>query len=163
MARISETCAQGLAAERLAVNLAAECLAVAASADDGLLTVLVLVCVVQAVTWPWLVMAVLTREPWREPRREPRREPLNSEPRREPLNSEPRREPAQAPQAPLTMHAAVSSAIGSRLSASDSALLDSSDTVASPVFARMLANTREAPPTPCRARQSTRRPGIQSI
>jgi hypothetical protein len=74
---------------------------------------------------------------------------------------------------PLTMHAAVCSALGRRLSRSDSALFDNATRTAhevstvhgvrtspstpvrtSPVFARMLANTREAPATPRRVSAS---------
>ena len=82
---------------------------------------------------------------------------------------------------PLTMHAAVCSALGRRLSRSDSALFDNATRTAhevstvhgvrtspstptmrplmpvrtSPVFASMLANTREAPATPRRVSAAT--------
>jgi len=115
------TCAQGLAAELAVLE------------DDGLLNVLVLVCVMHAVTWPVLVLALLARDV-------PRRDVAGRD--------VPRRAPSM-------------SALGRRFSRSDSALFESYSMPArpppaaaparprtSPVFARMLANTREAPPRP---------------
>jgi hypothetical protein len=136
--------------------------------------VLALVCVMNSVVVPWLVWALLAR------RLEAAASMSTSTQRGKaegPLSTRgvrTRRRPAVPP---LTMHAAVCSALRRRLSRSDSALLGNAEGPlsnagtergvrtspstptmrplmpprTSPVFARMLANTREAPATPRRS------------
>lgn len=152
--------------------------------DDGLLKMLVLACVMHAATVPVLVLALLARNVFGlSARRSNSDEIFDCEMRDgEIRDCEIRSNSAvvrgarvrasdsgQPP--PLTMHAAVCSALGRRLSKSDSALLDAMSTRpppprlppprpppprlrTSPVFARMLANTREAPARPRRSLKS---------
>jgi hypothetical protein len=123
-------------------------------------------CVMNAVAVPLLLVALLARDAL--PAREVLRQAfVPRQPLRRPSTHgncpPPRRPPSRS--SPLTMHAAVCSALGRRLSWSDSAMLGDETTShisrcvqtspstpttwTSPVFARMLANTRELPATPC--------------
>jgi hypothetical protein len=169
--------------------------------------VFALVCVMNSVVVPWLVVALLARRLEAAASMSTSTQPLSARPpsmsalarRRVSLSDSALLGNAEGPLStsnggtvrgvrtrrstcpavpPLTMHAAVCSALGPRLSRSDSALLGNATRTAhevstvhergvrtspstptirplmpartSPVFARMLANTREAPATPRR-------------
>jgi hypothetical protein len=138
--------------------------------------VLALVVVMNSVVVPWLVVALLARRLEASMSTSTQRGNAEGPLRTSNAGSGVRTRRSTRPP-PLTMHAAVCSALGRRLSRSDSALLGNAHSDAtrtahevstvhgvrtsptmrplmplrtSPVFARMLANTREAPPTPRR-------------